>query len=110
MHNLLASEITFDGAGDSELWFGIGQRRLKFSNYEFYFLTGLKFKELTYIPWYNDKVVEGGVHQKYWPSLKVDVITLENRLCEIGLRFDHWKDALKMALVLFMKRFLFDAN
>ena len=65
VHNLFAREITFDGARDSELWFGIGQRRLRFFKYEFCLLTGLKFKGLANIPAYNNNIIEGGVHQKY---------------------------------------------
>ena len=73
-------------------------------------LSGLKFRRPAYILRNSNKVVEDGIHQRYWPSLKVDVTTLENRLCEISLGFDHRKDALKMALVLFMDRFLFGAD
>ena len=62
VHNLLVREITFDGAGDSELWFEIGQCRFRFFKYEFCLLTGLKFKRPTNIPAYNNNVVEGGVH------------------------------------------------
>ena len=50
VHNLLAREITFDGAGDDELWFGIGQRRLRFSKYEFCLLIELKFKRTCHVP------------------------------------------------------------
>ena len=36
--------------------------------------------------------------------------SLQNRLCEQGARFDHLKDPLKIALVLFVERFLFGAD
>ena len=32
------------------------------------------------------------------------------RLCEQGARFEHREDLLKIALVLFVERFLFGAN
>ena len=89
MHTLLTREITFDGVGDFELWFGIGQRQLRFSKFEFCLLSGLKFRRPTYILRNSNKVVEDGIHQRYWPSLKVDVTTLENRLCKTSIRFDH---------------------
>ena len=70
----------------------------------------LKFKGRTHFPVYNNNIVEGGVHERYWPNRKVDVMTLQNWLCEQGVRFDHREDPLKIALALFMERFLFDAN
>ena len=38
------------------------------------------------------------------------MISLQNRLCEQGARFEHREDPLKIALVLFVGRFLFGAN
>ena len=35
---------------------------------------------------------------------------LENRLCEIDIGFDHREDSLKMALVLFVERFMFGSD
>ena len=102
VHNLLAREIIVDGIGDSELYFGIGKRWLIFFKYEFCLLTRLKFEGRTHFPTYNNNIVEGGVHEKYWPNRKVDVTTLQNRLCEQGVSFDHREDPLKMALALFV--------
>ena len=110
VHNLLAKEIIVDGVGDSELYFGISGRRLRFSKYEFCLLTELKFKGQTHFPTYNNNIIEGGVLQRYWPNGKVDVTTVENRLCEQGARFDHRKDPMKIVLILFVERFLFSAN
>ena len=110
VHNLLAREIIDDGAGDSELYFGIGGHQLRFSKYEFCLLTGLKFGGQTHFSTYNNNISEGGVHDRYWPNSQVVVTTLQNRLCEQGTRFDHWEDPLKIALALFVKRFLFGAD
>ena len=82
VHNLLVRETTFDSARDFELWFGICQHRLRFFKYDFCLLTGLKFKKPVNIPAYNNNVIECGVHQRYWPSLKVGVTVLKNWLCE----------------------------
>ena len=110
VHNLLSREIIIDGTGDSKLYFGIGWRRLKFSKYEFYLLTGLKFERRSNFPTYNNNIVKGGVHERYWPNKKVDVTILQNRLCEQDVSFDHRADPLKMVLSLFIERFLFDTN
>ena len=110
VYNLLAKEIIVDCVGNSELYFGIGGRRLRFSKYEFCLLTGLKFGRRTHFPTYNNNIVEGGVLDRYCPNAKVDMTTLHNRLCERGARFDHRKDPLKIALALFVERFLFGAN
>ena len=73
-------------------------------------LIGLRFRGSTFIPRYNDKAVEGGVHIRYWLLLDVDVTTLQNQLYETSAVFDHREDVLKMALVLFTERFLFGSN
>ena len=48
--------------------------------------------------------------QRYWLSGKIDVVSLQSRLCEQGAMFSQREDPLKMALVLFVERFLFGAN
>ena len=64
MHNLLAKEIIVD-VRDFELYFGIGEHRLRFSKYEFCLLIGLKFGGQTHFPAYNNNIIEGGVLQRY---------------------------------------------
>ena len=63
VHNLLTREITFESVGDLKIWFGIGQRQLRFSKYEFCLVTGLKFGGPTHISTYSN--VSGGVLLKY---------------------------------------------
>ena len=82
VHSLLAKEIVVDGVEDDELYFGVGGRRLKFSKYEFCLLTGLKFGGRVHFPAYNNHIVEGGVLQRYGPSGKIDVVSLQARLYE----------------------------
>ena len=65
MHSLLVREIIVDGVGESELYFVVGGRRLRFSKYEFCLLTGLKFEGRTHFPAYSNHIVEGGVLQRY---------------------------------------------
>ena len=110
VQSLLRREIVVDGVGDSELYFAIGGRRLRFSKYEFCLLTGLRFGGRTHFPAYDNGIVEGGVLQRYWPNGKIDVVGLQTRLCEQGASFSHREDPLKMALVLFVERFLFGAD
>ena len=112
MHNLFAREIIDDGAGGSELYFGIGGHQLRFFKYEFCLLTGQKFEGRTHFSAYNNNIVKGGVLHRYWPNgkIKIDVTTLQNRLCDQGARFDHREDPLKITLTLFMERFLFGAD
>ena len=38
------------------------------------------------------------------------MVSMQARLCEQGATFSHREDPLKMALVLFVERFLFDAD
>ena len=110
MHSLLAREIVVDGVRDSELYFGVGGRQFKFSKYELCLLTGLKFGGRAHFPTYNNSIVEGGVLQRYWPNRKIEVVSLQMRLCGQGARFEHQDNPLKIALVVFVERFLFDAD
>ena len=110
MHNLLTKEIVVDEVGDDELYFGIGERRLRFLKYEFCLLIGLKFEGRTHFPAYNNRIVESGVLQRYWPNGKIDVVSLQIWLCEQGPRFKHQEDPLKIVLVLFVEIFLFGAD
>ena len=110
VYSLLTKEILVDGVGSNELYFVVGERRLRFSKYEFCLLSKLKFEEGAHFPAYNNDIVESGVLQRYWPNEKIDVVSLQMRLCEQGARFEHRKDPLKIALVLFVERFLFGVN
>ena len=110
VHSLLAREIVVDGIEESELYFGVGGRRLRFSKYEFCLLTGLKFGGRAHFSAYNNSIFEGGVLKRYWPNGKIDAVSLEMRLCKQGARFEHREDSLKIALVLFVERFLFGVD
>ena len=110
MHSLLAREIVIDGIGDSELYFGVGGRRLRFLKYDFCLLIGLKFGRRAHFSTYNNSIIEGGVLQKYLPNGKIDVTSLQNRLYKKGVSFEHLEDLMKIALVLFMERFLVGAD
>ena len=110
VYSLLAKEIVVDGVGGDELYFVVGGRRLRFSKYEFCLLSGLKFGGGAHFPAYNNDIVEGGVLQRYWPNGKVDLVSLQTRLCEQNAIFSQREDPLKMALVLFVERFLFGAD
>ena len=110
MRSLLIKEIVVDGVGESELYFGVGGRQLRLSKYEFCLLTVLKFEGRTHFPAYNNSIVECGVLQRYWLNGKIDVVSLQTRLCEQGATFSHREDLLKMALVLFVERFLFGCD
>ena len=82
VHNLLAREIIVDGVRDTELYFAIGKHQFRFSKYDFCLYTRLKFEGRTHFPTYNNNIVEGGVLQRYWSNGKVDVMTVQNQLCE----------------------------
>ena len=110
VRSLLSKEIVVDGVGESELYFGVGGRQLRLSKYEFCLLTGLKFEGRAHFPTYNNHIVEGGILQRYWSNGKIDVVSLQARLCEQGATFSQREDPLKMALVLFVERFLFGAD
>ena len=61
VRNLLIKEIVVDGVGESELYFGVGGRRLRLSKYEFCLLIELKFGVQAHFPAYSNSIVEGGV-------------------------------------------------
>ena len=80
MYSLLAKEIVVDGVGSNELYFVVGERRLRLSKYEFCLLSELKFGGAQFSA-YNNDIVDGGVLQRYWPNGKVDLVSLQTRLC-----------------------------
>ena len=82
VHSLLAREIVVNGVGDSELYFGVGERRFRFLKYEFCLLTGLKFGGRAHFSAYNNSIVEGGVLQSIGQMKKLMFSSLQNRLCE----------------------------
>ena len=45
VYNILANEINVEDFGAFGIWFGIGQRKVKFSKMEFCLITRLKFEE-----------------------------------------------------------------
>ena len=110
VYSLRAKEIVVDGVKGNELYFVVGGRRLRFSKYEFCLLSGLKFGGGAHFSAYNNDIVEGDVLQRYWPNGKVDLVSLQMRLCEQNAIFSQRQDPLKMALVLFVERFLFGAD
>ena len=99
VHSLIAREIVVDKVGESELYFWVGERRFRLSKYEFCLLTGLKFEGRAHFPAYNNNIVEGGVFQRYCSNEKIDVMSLQMRLCEQSARFEHRDDSLKIAIV-----------
>ncbi|KAK2649022.1 hypothetical protein Ddye_016511 [Dipteronia dyeriana] len=102
IHSLLLYQIRFPGANDNEMWFAMGNTKVKLGKREFYLCTGLKFGVLPdfflkdYIP----------VTMRYFGT---DRYLLLDQLLSRFLRgeFDQKGDGLKTTLVLFTNNILF---
>ncbi|XVE73641.1 hypothetical protein DITRI_Ditri11bG0134800 [Diplodiscus trichospermus] len=105
VHAVLAREIVFDGAHESEMWFGIGSGKARFSKQEFCLVTGLSFATLSNI--FNEEYapINGGIHERYFGKEDVKANVLWERFSK-G-EFDQEYDAVKMALVFFVENILF---
>ena len=76
VHNILAREINVEDPGAFEIWFGIGQCKVRFSKVEFCLITGLKFEEPSSPITKVHTPIEGGIFMTYWPSLNLNVCDL----------------------------------
>ncbi|KAK3230066.1 hypothetical protein Dsin_001947 [Dipteronia sinensis] len=107
LHNLLLRQIDVPGVtGVNELHFLVGGKMAKFSQMEFFFVTGLQFGVMSDIFLQPYAATKDGIHVRYFEND-------ENiRLTDVWARFlaggfDQPKDGLKMALVLIANNVLF---
>ncbi|XWS27432.1 hypothetical protein CRYUN_Cryun26dG0114700 [Craigia yunnanensis] len=73
----MAREIRVEGAGEYELWFGIGRSKIRFSKREFCLVTRLKFGCLSKVINEEYEPVDGEIHKRYFnnnPNLLVKVL------------------------------------
>ena len=95
-HAIMAREIKVEGAGEYELWFGIGRNKIRFSKREFCLVTWLKFGYLSNVINEEYESVDGGIHKRYFnnnPELLVKAL----HETFMKVEFKNKKDALKMA-------------
>ena len=71
-----------EGVGQYEMWFGIGKCKTKFSKQEFCLVIGLKFGTLSSIATNKYVPVNGGIHERYFGSLDILGITLQDMFTE----------------------------
>ena len=72
-HSVMAWEIRMEGAGQYELWFEIDRCKARFSKWEFYLITSLKFDSLSNVLNEEYKIVDGGIHQIYF-NIEYDLL------------------------------------
>ncbi|XWS62356.1 hypothetical protein CRYUN_Cryun06bG0003800 [Craigia yunnanensis] len=101
----MAREIRMEGAGEYELWFGIRRSKIRFSKREFCLVLGLKFGCLSNIINEEYEPVDGGIHERYFNN-NPDLLVKALHEVFIKVEFKNKKDALKMALVLFVESIL----
>ena len=101
----MAREIRVEGAGEYELWFGIGKSNIKFSKREFFLVTGLKFGYLSNVINEEYEAVDGGIHKRYF-NKNLDLLVKALHEAFMKVEFMDKKDALKMALVFFVESIL----
>ena len=97
----MAKEIRVEGAGEYELWFGIGRSKIRFSKREFCLVTRLKFGCLSNIINEEYESVDEGYFNN---NPKLLVKALHEAFMKV--EFKNKKNALKMVLVLFVELIL----
>ncbi|XWS30717.1 hypothetical protein CRYUN_Cryun23aG0012200 [Craigia yunnanensis] len=101
----MVMEIRVEGAGEYELWFGIGRSKIRFSKREFCLVTRLKFSSLSNIINEKYEAVDDGIHERYFNN-NLDLLVKALHESFMKVEFKDKKDALKMALVLFVESIL----
>ena len=104
VHAVRAREIVVDGAGQWEMYFGIGKVKARFSKHEFCLCTGLRFGQLAHVYTDTYHALNGGVHDRYFGKGDVIAKDLFARFKEGN--FMNKDDAVKMALVFFVENIL----
>ncbi|GAB2279374.1 hypothetical protein Dimus_039347 [Dionaea muscipula] len=103
LNSLLAREIMVKNAESLEMWFGIGGKRARFSKYEFFLITGLKFGDISHPS--SDKSLadlETTIHMRYFNGTQIKNEELFS--CFVSYKdkeFQQEGDGLKLALVMF---------
>ncbi|XWS60925.1 hypothetical protein CRYUN_Cryun07bG0080300 [Craigia yunnanensis] len=101
----MAKEIRVDGTNEYELWLGIDRTKARFSKQVFCLVTCLKCGCLSNIFNEEYKAVDGGIHDiQFNKNSDLHVKSLHEAF--LTLEFKDKKDALKMALVLFVEQIL----
>ena len=98
----MAREIRVEGAGKYELWFGIERSKIRFSKREFCLVTDLKCDCLSNV---INELVDSGIHKRYF-NKKFYLLVKSLGEAFMKVEFKNKKDALKMALVLFVELIL----
>ncbi|GAB2211351.1 hypothetical protein Drorol1_Dr00024660 [Drosera rotundifolia] len=102
IHWLLSREIKVQDSQPLELWFGIGNKKARFSKYEFCLITGLKFGDNEYpLPDVAKELESEGILERYFHGQNMTSTELATYFNN-RQHFEHPMDALKMALVLFV--------
>ena len=100
-------EINVEDPGVFEIWFGIGQRKVRFSKVKFCLITGLKFGKPSNPITKVYTSIEGGIFMTYWHSLNLNVRDLTRSFTEATFQFKKPSNAVKIVLILFVVTFLF---
>ena len=107
IHNIIAREINVEDTTDFEIWFGIGQRKVRFSKVDFCLIIGLKSGEPSSTITRVHTPIECGIVMTYWPSLNLNIFYLHRSFTNVTFQFKKPLDSVKIALVLFVVAFLF---
>ncbi|XWS23520.1 hypothetical protein CRYUN_Cryun28dG0021400 [Craigia yunnanensis] len=101
----MVREIRVESAGEYELWFGIGRSKIRFSKREFCLVTKLKFGCLSNVINEVYEPIDGGIYERYFNN-NHDLLVKAFHETFMKVEFKDKKDALKIALVLFVESIL----
>ncbi|KAH6760405.1 hypothetical protein C2S51_017354 [Perilla frutescens var. frutescens] len=102
VHHFLTREILKDGGDQTELWFQIGKKRLRFSWYEYALICGLNFGPSNFDPHKAPKVRSSHFYGRVLRKKPITPGALRKKFNEKRGLGDDSNDYLKAAKVLFV--------
>ncbi|KAK2664486.1 hypothetical protein Ddye_003060 [Dipteronia dyeriana] len=103
-HILLCRELHYPGALPDEMWFGVGNRAVRFGKEEFLLVTGLRFGPMPQSVNSLPKAVPGSVYHRYFGGSPTPLKDILGRLS--GKEFDESEDVMKLGYVYFLSHIL----
>ncbi|KAK2651650.1 hypothetical protein Ddye_011506 [Dipteronia dyeriana] len=93
----------FSGAQPDEMWFGVGNRAVRFGKKEFLLVTGLRFGPMPQSVNSLPKAIQGRVYHRYFGGSPTPLKDILSRLS--GEEFDEPEDVMKLGYVYFVPYF-----
>ncbi|KAK2659015.1 hypothetical protein Ddye_005548, partial [Dipteronia dyeriana] len=99
-HSLLKREIVVKNACPNEIWFGLGNRHVRFGKQEFCLVMGIAFGEIPVDVINKYHHIQDVIHERYFNGRSTHVDKLVARFQQCN--FQRSGDPIRLALLLFV--------